>query len=407
MLGSFLATASAEWVTYANHSVFRATVKQDTLSQMEEDNVDVWMARVNQDNNELRDIEFLLHQQLASHYADADTWQVVEKDYGEIIAAEKARLSVPTAYARSANMDDFFLDFQTYDDIVAYMQQLASTYPNLLEYLPSVGVTVDDHQIRGLKMATDFDTPKPSIHMEAQVHAREWLASPSLLWIVTEFCERYTAGDPEATNILDRFDFHIVPMVNVDGYLWTWSTARLWRKNRRNNGNNVFGVDLNRNWGPDSTHCSAGSSTNPSSDTYCGPNAFSEPEIASMRDYIENVIGDDFVAGIDFHTYGALILWPWQYTYDRIPESDYSFFDTIGARMQADMRAIDGQNWVSQQGSDLYAHSGGYVDYNYEANAGITFTFEGRGSNFSPPPSAIIPSGQEQFAGVVTMCHNL
>lgn len=59
----------------------------------------------------------------------------------------------------------------------------------------------------------------------------------------------------------------IIPVLNVDGYEHTHLSDRLWRKNRRNNGFGIFGVDLNRNW-----NCSwsdtGGASTFPFSDTY-------------------------------------------------------------------------------------------------------------------------------------------
>ena len=53
---------------------------------------------------------------------------------------------------------------------------------------------------------------------------------------------------------MDNREIFIVPLVNPDGHVyvelnhtgawWTW-----WRKNRRDNGDNTFGVDLNRNYG--------------------------------------------------------------------------------------------------------------------------------------------------------------
>ena len=77
--------------------------------------------------------------------------------------------------------------------------------------------------------------------------------------------------------------------------MYTWTTDRLWRKNRRKTGsNNSFlhslrtrfasercnGVDLNRNW--DSNFGGVGSSLNPCSELYAGPSAFSEPETSAL-----------------------------------------------------------------------------------------------------------------------------
>jgi carboxypeptidase T len=68
-------------------------------------------------------------------------------------------------------------------------------------------------------------------------------------------------------------------------------------------------VDLNRNNGPASTWCSAGSSTNPSSNTYCGPEVFSEPEDRAMTEFLasrQSRLGEPVRAAVDLHTFGAL-----------------------------------------------------------------------------------------------------
>jgi hypothetical protein len=49
------------------------------------------------------------------------------------------------------------------------------------------------------------------------------------------------------------FRWHVLPMMNPDGYTYTFEENRFWSKNRRpptNNGNSTkcFGVNLNRNF---------------------------------------------------------------------------------------------------------------------------------------------------------------
>ena len=89
---------------------------------------------------------------------------------------------------------------------------------------------------------------------------------------------------------------------------YTWTSSRLWRKNRRR-GLLCNGVDLNRNyndrWGDVSGSCFAcyillpcyfyvhvtdvqgGSSGNECSDTYHGPSVESEPETKNTVNYFK------------------------------------------------------------------------------------------------------------------------
>ena len=54
----------------------------------------------------------------------------------------------------------------------------------------------------------------------------------------------------------------VYPVLNPDGYDFSWRYDRLWRKNRNlNGGHRCKGVDLNRNY--DANHLAAGSSSDP------------------------------------------------------------------------------------------------------------------------------------------------
>ena len=100
----------------------------------------------------------------------------------------------------------------------------------------------------------------------------------------------------------------LVPVLNPDGYEYSRTKDRYWRKNRRKNSgpkcdegilnyghpdyaNGVmvdsYGVDLNRNFGKGFGEGEA--STDPCSIFYTGPEAFSEPESAALRDYVQEL----------------------------------------------------------------------------------------------------------------------
>lgn len=81
--------------------------------------------------------------------------------------------------------------------------------------------------------------------------------------------------DPIYT-LLKTMSFTFLPVVNVDGYAYSWDHDRLWRKNRQvvstaKQDEGCFGIDLNRNWG---YKWSEGSRPNPCSDAYPGKEPF-------------------------------------------------------------------------------------------------------------------------------------
>ncbi|KOB73603.1 Molting carboxypeptidase A [Operophtera brumata] len=112
---------------------------------------------------------------------------------------------------------------------------------------------------------------------------------------------------------------YIVPVLNPDGYEYTHTKDRMWRKNRACYGGQCVGVDLNRNfsygWGHNGEE---GSSNEPSNVFFRGPAPFSEPEAAAVRD---TILGSSstFKVFLSFHSYYELIIFPWGFKQDPCP----------------------------------------------------------------------------------------
>lgn len=109
-------------------------------------------------------------------------------------------------------------------------------------------------------------------------------------------------------------------MANPDGYEYTWTNDRMWRKNRRNNEGSCEGVDLNRNW---DAHWGVGASTKPCSDVYQGPSSFSEPETKVLSDEmtrLNNARKLDLVLAV--HSYGQVVLYPYGWTTNPAPDTE-------------------------------------------------------------------------------------
>ncbi|MCA8954098.1 MAG: hypothetical protein KDE27_31610 [Planctomycetes bacterium] len=173
-----------------------------------------------------------------------------------------------------------------------------------LSTLPGGVFTHEGRAIYALKISDNvaLDEDEPAIVIAAQHHARE-LNSPVM---VLGAADRILAGygsDPTLTSLVNGYELYLVPTVNPDGVNQVWSGNPSWRKNRRNNGGGVFGVDNNRNypflWGL------CGSSSTTSSETYRGPSAGSEPETQTMRNLIARLRPEIY---LDFHSSGQEVL---------------------------------------------------------------------------------------------------
>jgi len=199
--------------------------------------------------------------------------------------------------------------------------------------------------------------------------------------------------------ILDNVRFVVVPQVNVDGYDYSWTTDRLWRKNRRQNvGTQYYGVDLNRNW---NDHWGGqGSSRQPSSDTYCGTGPFSEPETKAVSDFILKT--GPFDAFIDFHSYSQLVLRPYGWTTALPPNEAIS--KAVADEIRDQIFAVHGVPYSSTPSWDLYYTTGTSTDWTYAAaSIPLSYCIELRDTGtygFVLPPAQIIPTGEENFNAV-------
>jgi hypothetical protein len=194
---------------------------------------------------------------------------------------------------------------------------------------------------------------------------------------------------------VDRCEWYLLPVMNPDGYVYTWTTERFWRKNRRNNGDGTFGVDLNRNWGHQ--WGGAGSSGSTDSETYRGPSPFSEPETQNMRDFF--IAHPDIVAYIDYHSFSQLHLWPWGWTAS--PTPDEAKFDVLGQSYVDIVFSVHGEVYIPGPiMTTLYQADGTSVDYAYGVHDVLAFTTELRPDSgdlggFALPPEEIIPVCEE------------
>ncbi|MEK7287537.1 MAG: M14 family metallopeptidase [Elusimicrobiota bacterium] len=262
-------------------------------------------------------------------------------------------------------------DYHDYGETAADLAALASANPDLASAY-SAGPSLNGRSLWVLRINSEVKgngaSARPGVIFLGTHHAREHLSTEVPLLLAKHLVNQY-AKDPKVKALLDSRDVYIIPMVNPDGveYDIEQNDYRMWRKNVRDNGGGVLGVDLNRNYGY--KWGTGGSSGNPGSEVYKGPAPFSEPETQAVKNFIESHPNIKML--LSFHTFSELILYPWGHTYDPVPDSrDRAVFE----KMAKTMAAWNG--YRPEQSSELYIASGDTTDWAYGERRIFAFTFE-------------------------------
>ncbi|MFF5572831.1 M14 family metallopeptidase [Streptomyces luteogriseus] len=305
---------------------------------------------------------------------------------------------------RSAGDDDLRLfDFPSGDSKYHNYAEMTSEINSIVSANPSIasqrviGTSYQGRNIVAIKISDNVgtDESEPEVLFTHHQHAREHLTVEMALYLLRELTSGY-GSDSRVTGMVNNREIWIVPDVNPDGGEYDIATGsyRSWRKNRQpNSGSSYVGTDLNRNW----NHrwgCCGGSSGSTSSETYRGPAAESAPEVKVVSDFVRSrVVGgtQQIKAGVDFHTYSELVLWPFGYTYSDtgtgMTADDNAAFKAVGRKMAAS------NGYTAEQSSDLYITDGSIDDYLWGAHKIFAFTFEmyprSGGGGFYPPDEVI------------------
>eukprot|EP00026_Physarum_polycephalum_P010042 Phypoly_transcript_10190.p1 GENE.Phypoly_transcript_10190~~Phypoly_transcript_10190.p1 ORF type:complete len:419 (+),score=48.89 Phypoly_transcript_10190:36-1259(+) len=293
---------------------------------------------------------------------------------------------------------DWFASYHTFDEFATYLTNLTVTFPTLSKK-STIGQSIQGRNIDAYVFTSAASGAKKKVVWTGLQHAREWISPHTVVYLVTQLVTLYNSN-PAVKRYLDNIEFHVIPIVNPDGYVYTWggSSARLWRKNRRQNSGGSYGVDLNRNW--DDHWGGEGSSGSQTSDTYRGTTPFSEPETKAVSAYIFS--NKPFAGYIDFHSYGQLVLRPYGWTKTLPPDSAVQ--KQVGDGISTAIRSVHGKVYTSEPAHQLYFTSGTADDWGYsQAGIVLTYTIELRDTGsygFQLPANQIIPTGQELWVAM-------
>jgi len=304
------------------------------------------------------------------------------------------------------SMDVFALNkYNTYAEILAWINNLPNEYSgaNGLKIEPfTIGNSYGGRQQRAVKISHDSAGRKHTVMFDGGIHAREWISPATVCWMLNALLDDYTNDVEPIKTILQRVDIIVLPVFNPDGYAYTWTNDRLWRKTRSPNaGSSCVGTDPNRNW---ANHWGEqGTSTNPCAETYRGRVAASEIEVRQVQTFLTtNQETSSIQAYLNFHAYSQLWLSP--YGYKSAPPPNNNELQSVGRAAAAALRAKFGTVYtVGPIYTTIYPASGSSADYGIE-NAYIPYSYapELRPTSnsqygFQLPASQIVDSGIETF----------
>ncbi|XP_014667238.1 PREDICTED: carboxypeptidase B-like [Priapulus caudatus] len=207
---------------------------------------------------------------------------------------------------------------------------------------------------------------KPIIWIDSGIHACEWVSMATNQYFIHQLLTKY-AENSQVQNFVDQIEWHILPVVNPDGYEYS--------------------------------HTHVGASNDPCSDTYAGATPDSEVETRNIRDYILP-IAKDIKAFITIHSYTQLWLIPWGYT-TGLP-SDYDDLYDLAMRATSALTAVHGTRYqVGTASNILYESTGTSRDWaKGVAKIKYVYTVELRDTgyyNYELPENQIEPTCEETW----------
>lgn len=320
------------------------------------------------------------------------------ENVGEIIA-EQRKKNLRNQKLGIMNWDDY----QTLEVINNWLQELSSQYPHLMS-IQSIGNSTEGRPIYLAKVSTGGNG-KPALFIDATIHAREHISAATVTFIINEV----VVNSHKYTDLLEKVDLYIIPIINVDGYEFTFTSNRMWRKTRSVTGL-CIGADANRNFGFMWNSCSGCSSGSPCTETYRGSVPYSEPEAAALKDFILNSVNVNWQAFITVHSYGQYFVSPWGYT-SALP-SDYQELKTLSDLAAGNITAVYGTRYsTGSSAAVIYPTDGTSQDWaKGEGGFKYVYTAELRDTGrygFLLPAEQIVPTATETWAGFQVVARHI
>jgi hypothetical protein len=243
----------------------------------------------------------------------------------------------PTVLQDLTTTEDSIAALSDYTDETesdAAVTRVANDYPAIAKRFEYPYLTEEGRVVPYLKISdnVELDEPEPRILFVSQHHSNE-VMTPEVMIDMMDLLTQNYGIDPEITEWIDNYAIYIIPCHNPDGTNYVFNVSSGWRKNRHDNGDGNFGVDLNRNypylWGPEGCNGSSGST---GSTTYRGPSAGSEMETQGIMEVAQGLRPS---ISLTYHTSGQYVLHPFGCPPNLPDDPDRRAHREIGSMMAA------------------------------------------------------------------------
>ncbi|XP_018421865.1 PREDICTED: carboxypeptidase A1-like [Nanorana parkeri] len=328
-------------------------------------------------------------------------YSIMIEDVQELLDQEHKEMKESKSRERYSNSFSYS-SYHTLDEIYSWIDSLIMEYPKLISKI-DIAPSSEGRPIYALKFSTGGN--KPAIWIDTGIHSREWITQATGIWTAKKIASTYGI-DPSLTSILDNLDIFLEIVTNPDGYAYTHSTNRMWRKTRSiNAGSSCVGVDPNRNW--NAGFGGPGSSGNPCAETYHGPYPHSEPEVNAIVDFI--LAHGNVKAMLTIHSYSQMLLFPYGYTKNLA--ADHQELNELAKEAADALASLHGTRYTyGSTIATIYQADGTTTDWAYDNGIKYSYTFELRDTGrygFLLPAEQILPTAEETWLALMTIMEHV
>jgi hypothetical protein len=229
-------------------------------------------------------------------------------------------------------------EYKKYEEVVQIMKDLATKYPDFVS-LNSYGKSYRGDDLLYLKISDNvsIDEQEPEIMITAATHGDELITTETIIRVISEMVTR-KSSDERIQRMIQDHELFFIPIVNPDGF----------KKRRRYTAD---GTDPNRE--------------------YPYPEKPNKKSVQCIKKLIDFTNSRNFVASLDFHASGEMIMYPWGFTKDEVPAADKNMFHNLGEKMSKENKYK-----VGQISKIIYVAPASSADYYYWKKGTIAYGIE-------------------------------